>query len=105
MNSKSMPDTLNDHDLLIELRTEMRGVRSDIQDMRTGLNARVLNLESNAVSKIQFDDHEERLRQVERETDQLGTLADQLGTLIKFGGAIGLAILGLGEVLLQVFFR
>jgi hypothetical protein len=31
-----MPDVLNDHDLLIELRTEMRGIRGDIKDMKDG---------------------------------------------------------------------
>jgi hypothetical protein len=59
------PEISNDHDVLIELRTEMRGLRSDVQDMRTGITARVLNLESNSVSKIQFDDHETRIRGME----------------------------------------
>ena len=59
------PEISGDHDLLIELRTEMRGMRSDLSEMRTGITARVLNLESNSVSKIQFDDHETRIRGIE----------------------------------------
>lgn len=42
-----------DHDVLIELRTEMKGVREDLRDIKTG-NARVT------------DDHEKRLRELER---------------------------------------
>ena len=91
-------ETICDHDLLIELRTEMRGVRSDIQDLTQGVSSRLLNLESNAVSRFQFDDHEKRLREVER-------TADNLATIVKFGGSIAVALLGLAEVLLNIFFR
>lgn len=59
-----------DRDLLIELRTEMSAVREDIKSLNSGVSARLLNLESNSVSKIeiksQFDDHENRLRFIER---------------------------------------
>lgn len=51
-----------DRDLLIELRTEMQAIRSDLADMKGNYTARILNLESNSVSKIQFDDHEKRIR-------------------------------------------
>lgn len=49
-------------DLIIELMTEMRqvregmvAIRSDIKDINSGLSNRVLNLESNSVSKVELD--------------------------------------------------
>jgi hypothetical protein len=86
-----MPENTADHDLLIELRTEMRGARSDIQDLRSGLTNRVMNLEANAVNKIQFDDHETRLRVVERKTEYA------LTTIRVWGSVVGL-LLGLLEI-------
>jgi hypothetical protein len=51
-----------DRDLLIELRTEMSSARGDIaaarieiKEINTGITARLLNLESNAVSKIELE--------------------------------------------------
>lgn len=35
----------NDHDLLVELRTEFRGMRSDIKDLKDGTAARLSVLE------------------------------------------------------------
>jgi hypothetical protein len=50
-----------DRDLLVELRTEQRSTRDDIaavrieiKEINTGITARLLNLESNAVSKIEI---------------------------------------------------
>ncbi len=48
----------NDHDLLIELRTEVRAIREDIKGVSNSLSARV-------------NDHETRIRTVEKETDNL----------------------------------
>lgn len=52
-----------DRDLLIELRTEMSSTRGDIaaarleiKEINTGIAGRLLNLESNAVSKIEIDE-------------------------------------------------
>lgn len=56
----------DDRDLLVELRTEMKAVRDDIQSLKDGVALRLSNLEQNAVSKIQFDDHETRIRKIER---------------------------------------
>jgi hypothetical protein len=51
-----------DRDLLIELRTEMSSTRADIaaarseiKEINSGISARLLNLESNAVSKIEIE--------------------------------------------------
>lgn len=56
----------DDRDLLVELRTEMSAVREDIKSLNSGVSARLLNLESNSVSKIELQDHENRIRFIER---------------------------------------
>lgn len=86
-----MPPTLSagtDHDLLIELRTEMRGVRSDIRDLKDGTSTTLA-------------DHEKRLRDIE------DTLKSQDGRKAAFSfvgsavyGAIGL-IAGIVGSLIQ----
>lgn len=52
----------DDRDLLVELRTEMGSMRSDlaaarveIKEINTGITARLLNLESNTVVKLQHN--------------------------------------------------
>jgi hypothetical protein len=55
-----------DRDLLIELRTRLISVESGVQEMKTGVTARLLNLESNSVNKVEFDDHEMRMRLLEQ---------------------------------------
>jgi hypothetical protein len=78
-------DTTNDHDLLIELRTEMRGVRSDIQDLNSGVSKRL-------------DDHEIRLR-----TNEGAVI--KLATSVKTWGSVGLVALGSLEIVLRVFLK
>lgn len=43
-----------DRDLLVELRTTMRSVQEDIQDIKGNVSSRLLKLEGNAVSKIEL---------------------------------------------------
>jgi hypothetical protein len=52
-NPRELAEYQSDHDLLIELRTEMRGMRGDIKDLRNGTSDRLA-------------DHEMRLRALER---------------------------------------
>jgi hypothetical protein len=44
-----------DHDLLIELRTEFRGMRQDISDIKTNTVGRISDLESDHVTKKEFE--------------------------------------------------
>lgn len=73
------PDTTpsSDHDLLIELRTEMKGVRQDIKSFSDDTKERLAALEVQKLSKDEFnkfliedtkanDDKERRLRFLER---------------------------------------
>lgn len=63
-----MPGNLNlqDHDLLIELRTEMQGMRKDIKDLKDGTATRLMSLETDHVTRKEHDDHETRMRFVEK---------------------------------------
>jgi hypothetical protein len=77
-----MPDEYSiqdssDHDLLIELRTEMRGVRDDIKRFNDDTKLQLGALQGKKLEKDEFsrfliedaksnDDHERRLRFLER---------------------------------------
>ena len=55
-----------DRDLLVELRTRLISVETGVQEMKTGVTSRLLNLEGNTVMKIEFKDHEDRIRHLEK---------------------------------------
>ena len=66
-----------DHDLLIELRTEMKGMRADIKTFSDDTKERLASLEAKKLDKDEFnkfliddtkhnDDHERRIRFIER---------------------------------------
>ena len=61
-----LKQNMDDHDLLIELRTEMRGVREDIQNLTNGTTTRLSSLENDHVSRKERDDLENRMRFVEK---------------------------------------
>lgn len=76
MSGQAQNNNVSDHDLLIELRTEMRAVRGDIKDLRDNTSKRVDFLESNKFDKSEANrlikeadethsDHEKRIRSVE----------------------------------------
>ena len=65
-----MPE-INDHDLLIELRTEVKGMRVDIRDLKDGTTKRITDvehqandLEKNKASKVDLDNTNQRLDRV-----------------------------------------
>lgn len=81
--------TNQDHDLLIELRTEMRGVRADIKTLTEGTAKRLSDLENNHVSRTEYEDHEKRMRFLERYA--WGAIAIiGLINLIGFGAVVAL---------------
>lgn len=93
----------DDRDLLVELRTNMQNVRdevasarAEIKDINTAITARLLNLEANAVSKIEIDGYEDRIRALEAATNQwlgkqqliagaIGIIAGLVGSFIQAG--------------------
>jgi hypothetical protein len=66
----------DDHDLLIELRTRMEGLKTDIKDIKDGTTKRLTDLENNKVDKSEFNllcdeihvSREKRLRALENKT-------------------------------------
>jgi hypothetical protein len=104
--------TLPDHDLLIELRSEMRGLRADFKDQATTVTANVSALQTGKMEKDDFnrfligyekykDDHERRLRDAEAgklsvrdfeaERKTLNNKIDALSRLVYIGLGILLA--------------
>jgi hypothetical protein len=61
----------NDHDLLIELRTEMRGLRGDIKEMKDATTDR-------------SDDHETRLRALEQQRWTMAGAITVVATLVPY---------------------
>lgn len=61
----------NDHDLLITLHEQVKGIRSDIRDIKDNV-------------KSQVDDHETRMRSVERKQYLLSGAAALLGVLAPY---------------------
>jgi hypothetical protein len=47
------------------VRGDVAQARVEIKEINTGITARLLNLESNAINKIEFNDHEARIRSLE----------------------------------------
>jgi hypothetical protein len=47
-----------DHDVLIELRTEMRGMRNDVTEIKTNTVGRISSLENERISKKRIEDIE-----------------------------------------------
>jgi hypothetical protein len=108
----------NDHDLLIELRTEMRGLRQDLKTLSDGVSTRVTNLENTKLDKVdakeefkrmsdlaeakareifntktdEDKDHETRLRLVETNVTRIMTW-----------GSVSLIILGIAQFLVGKF--
>jgi hypothetical protein len=58
----------SDHDLLIELRTEFRGMREDIKGLKDS---------NDTIS----DDHEQRIRALERQQWTIGGAASAVGII------------------------
>jgi len=50
-----------DRDLLVELRTRLISVEASMQEVKTGVTARLLNLEANSVNKLELQNVEIRL--------------------------------------------
>ena len=66
----------DDHDLLIELKTRMEGLKTDIKNLTDGTTKRISDLEEGKADKVAFNDlcnevhgvRENRLRKLENKT-------------------------------------
>lgn len=93
-SSKNQAATWNrdDRDLLVELRTnqnntntKLASMETMIKDINTGISARLLRLEGEAVSRIEIAGFEDRITALEAATNQW------LGKQNLIAGAIGIA--------------
>jgi len=99
-----MAEATADHDLLVELKTEMAGVRCDIKDLRDGMSSRVSTLERDKADRREVavlqgiinDSLEVRMRKQENSSSRY---------LILMGvyTAVGLSMIGL--ILYHIFQR
>ena len=78
------PESTADHDLLIELRTEMRAVRGDIKELKDGI-------------AVTIKDHETRIRTLEEAVAT--TLATKQGSdrATRVWGAVLIFVVGIIE--------
>lgn len=80
-----MPELTNDHDLLVELRTEFRGMRDDIKDLKDNTAARLSSLEKKT-------EELETYKASKKDLDVANARSDRMNTRINmFVG--GLAVL------------
>lgn len=97
------------------LRVDVAGARAEIKEINTGITARLLNLESNAVSRIevtsQVDDVNKYIGQVENTGEETKDKVESLSTkleaywrVVAIGGSIVVAVLGALPFLVQFVF-
>jgi hypothetical protein len=79
-----MPQS-QDHDLLVELRTEMRGVRDDIKEIKDGTAAQLL-------------DHETRVRALEKQSERWFGKQSAIATTIASAIALIAAYISSGRI-------
>ncbi len=86
------PATQCDHDVLIELRTEMRMIRQDIKELKDGLSTRV-------------NDHESRIRSLETHVGD--AIAERKGSdrATRLYGAILIFVVGVVEFFISHYYR
>lgn len=84
------------------LTEDVVAARQEIKDINTGFSARLLNLESNAVSKFQYDQLAERVVALE---DNNIALTATLKVWLLLGGGVWSVVLVVISVLLAVHFH
>lgn len=75
------------------MRSDLAGARIEIKEINTGITARLLNLESNAVNKIQYN-------QLEDQVDKIRSIVDNYLSQLKVWRFIGTG--GWGIILLAI---
>jgi hypothetical protein len=78
----------NDHDMLVELRTEFRGMRDDIKDLKDGTASRLATLEKKTE---ELETHKASKQDVEKIDSRLDRVRTTLNYIV--GGLIIVNIL------------
>ena len=68
-----MPELTNDHDLLVELRTEFRGMRGDIKDLKDGTATRLAALEKKTEDLESYKASKKDLEKTNEQVDRMNT--------------------------------
>ena len=84
-----------DHDLLIELRTEMQNVRRDIKELNDGISSRVKTLETDKVDQKDIDVLIEKVNDNEIRIRALEAAKSFYMTSMVIYTAIGVSMIGL----------
>lgn len=92
-----------ERDLLVRLDTKVGAIEATLLKIDSGVNSRLANLEVNSVSKIQFDDHEERLRDQARDGELLNTKLESFQTQVRTWGIAGTLVLSTAIALLTIY--
>ena len=110
----SMPMT--DHDLLIELKTTIGFIRVDLKDLKDGLASRVTALEVDKIGRMEavkmqtdaltvHNDHETRLRTLEKGIDNLDKITSSFQSKVITWGSASIVALGIIEFVISFFFH
>lgn len=116
MSSDERSLTMTDHDLLVVIHTKLERALIDMASYGPTLTqlqeikidkAEAYKLLADAMASFKaiLDDHESRVRALEKGQGELLKAISNLLTKIATWGTIGLTILGIAEVALQVYFR
>lgn len=93
---------------MIGLVNDVAGARGEIKEINTGITARLLNLESNAVSKIEvmprIAELEKRMDTVQDDLAIMKTRLEAYWKAIAVVGSIVVVVLGIAEVVIRIFF-
>lgn len=91
--------SLRDHDLLVELKTEMKGVRTDIKEIKDNSAERLNRLEDNKVDKKDFNDFKNHV-----ERDYTTKESSRIPFLLAYGFS-GLILTGFIGALVAFFIQ
>lgn len=92
---------------IVRLGEDMSSARTEIKEINTGITARLLNLESNSLSKIEvnprLNEIEMRLDTVEDNASTTDTKLGSYWRAIVVVGAVVVPVLGLLPFIVQIF--
>lgn len=101
---------------IVRMSEDISSARSEIKEINTGITARLLNLEGNSVSRIELkheiqevsdriESVEQRFEIVKDDQTKLATQLDSYWRAVVIVGCIIVAILGVLEFVIQLFFK
>lgn len=103
MNNLTTTWNREDRDLLVELRTEMKGVRGDIQDLSDGNNVRLTLLEQGKLDRTEANRLQSESLDVHTKLDtRITTLEESDRKTSKYFWLIGTLAGSIGAVFLAV---